>query len=445
MQAHGEVSFPCLLIWQAGPTVFPPMAPPPSLGQWRMAIRWRTLMKCPSGSPGTQARPLEAPAALHRWSPACMALHPAMHGQEQIVCGSHSAVDPPLAPLVVPSGSLLGRAACPNRDVRVLDSLLAKLHGTMATHACLPNSTAILSLHLRHLARQLQVGFEDPDGAGELLAASSHLASVMKENAIATGCSLASFWVARHHLWLSQPRLRLDHQDCLMWLPVDPTGTLHGEVAVGSRGLRRNMARVGRPRAPGPQPAPRTPTWNPEDLQPQLEAFHRQPHIGKVYAASRVPLSWLHLVAELLLLLQGVFPCRFPAVRQVSHQLDHAVSDASAGKCLCGQQGSQSVVSYTSALGISGPSSTPFEEAVPALRARPPSDRPHALWYSLGSTSSHLPCLQTARSSCSALRMGLQVASLAQPLTSVAKLQLQTVFPWRLARSSPGYPPVGPR
>lgn len=37
-----------------------------------------------------------------------------------------------------------------------MDSLLAELHRAMVTQACLSNTTAILSLHLRHLAHQLQ-------------------------------------------------------------------------------------------------------------------------------------------------------------------------------------------------------------------------------------------------------------------------------------------------
>lgn len=50
-----------------------------------------------------------------------------------------------------------------------MDSLLAELHRVMVTQACLSNTTAILSLHLRHLARQLQASPGDPESAGELL------------------------------------------------------------------------------------------------------------------------------------------------------------------------------------------------------------------------------------------------------------------------------------
>lgn len=37
----------------------------------------------------------------------------------------------------------------------------------------------------------------------------------MKEQAIATGSSLASFWVVYHYLWLSHSQLGQDDQDCL--------------------------------------------------------------------------------------------------------------------------------------------------------------------------------------------------------------------------------------
>lgn len=65
-----------------------------------------------------------------------------------------------------------------------MDYLLAKLHRARATQACLSNSTVILLLHLQQLACQFQASSGDPV---ELLAASLHLASLMKEQAIATG------------------------------------------------------------------------------------------------------------------------------------------------------------------------------------------------------------------------------------------------------------------
>lgn len=85
---------------------------------------------------------------------------------------------------------------------------------------------------------------------------------------------------------------------------------------------------------------------------------------------------------------------------------------------LRGQQGSQSVVSYTSAPGVpaSGPGDQleAFEDPVATLRACPPSDRLL--------TFSHLPCLQTMWGSFSALGMGLlgRIPSSAPQLSGLA-------------------------
>lgn len=53
----------------------------------------------------------------------------------------------------------------------------------------------------------------DPSDPRKLLAASTHLALLMKKQAIATGSSLASFWVVYHYLWLSHSQLGQDDQD----------------------------------------------------------------------------------------------------------------------------------------------------------------------------------------------------------------------------------------
>lgn len=50
----------------ARPALFPPMAPPLSLGRWRMAIRWRTLMKCLSSPLATLTCPLDGRSWLPR-------------------------------------------------------------------------------------------------------------------------------------------------------------------------------------------------------------------------------------------------------------------------------------------------------------------------------------------------------------------------------------------
>lgn len=65
MQSHGQVSFPSTDL-PARPALFPPMAPPLSLGRWRMAIRWRTLMKCLSSPLATLTCPLDGRSWLPR-------------------------------------------------------------------------------------------------------------------------------------------------------------------------------------------------------------------------------------------------------------------------------------------------------------------------------------------------------------------------------------------
>ena len=84
---------------------------------------------------------------------------------------------------------------------------------------------------------------------------------LMKEQAEAAGCALASFWVVRHHLWLSQSQLQQGDRDCLLKVPVEPTAMFGPHVtaliqqAQESRGVRRRSKVVwpGAPRALGGQ------------------------------------------------------------------------------------------------------------------------------------------------------------------------------------------------
>ncbi len=125
-----------------------------------------------------------------------------------------------LTPLVSPSSSILGNATCSSKNCRVMDSLLVRLHEAMAVQTRLANTGAILSLYLRDLSRQVQ---DDTSVGEELQVASSCLSSVMKEQAEAAGSALASFWVARRHLWLSQSQLQQGDRGCLLKVPVEPT------------------------------------------------------------------------------------------------------------------------------------------------------------------------------------------------------------------------------
>ena len=130
------------------------------------------------------------------------------------------AVDGTLTPLLSPSSSILSNATCSSKNCRLMDSLLTKLHKAMVVQTRLANTGAILSLYLRDLSHQVQV---DNSVDEELQMASSCLSSVVKEQAQAAGSALASFWVVKRHLWLSQSQLQQGDRDCLLKVPVEPT------------------------------------------------------------------------------------------------------------------------------------------------------------------------------------------------------------------------------
>ena len=228
----------------------------------------------------------QSPAATHKWSAACRR-YSNVQDRDQIACGLLPAVDRTLTPLVSPSSSILGNATCSSKNCRVMASLLAKLHKAMAVQTRLANTGAILSLYLRDLSHQVQA---DTSVGEELRLASSCLSSVMKEQAEAAGCALASFWVVRRHLWLSQSQLQQGDRDCLLKVPVEPTAMFgpHATALIQqaqesrrcakevSGGLARRATGPGRPRLPRPQPAPETSTWGQGDLRLQLEASRQR-------------------------------------------------------------------------------------------------------------------------------------------------------------------------
>ena len=190
-----------------------------------------------------------------------------------------------------------------------MDSLLAKLHKAVAVQTWLANTGAILALYLRDLSHQVQV---DTSVGEELQMASSCLSSVVKEQAEAAGSALASFWVVRRHLWLSQSQLQQGDRDCLLKVPVESTA-MFGPNATGliqqaqesrhcvkevSGGLARRVTGSGRPRPSRPQPAPEALTWGQGDLRLQLEAFWQRRYrrqgrgrgpLAKAQSSSRRP------------------------------------------------------------------------------------------------------------------------------------------------------------
>ncbi|CAL8292142.1 unnamed protein product [Gadus morhua 'NCC'] len=70
----------------------------------------------------------------------------------------------------------------------------------------------------------LQSGNQPVDAflAREFQSATLCLASVSKEQAVASGRSSAQLWVVRRHLWLSQSKLQPADRDCLLKVPVEP-------------------------------------------------------------------------------------------------------------------------------------------------------------------------------------------------------------------------------
>lgn len=50
---------------------------------------------------------------------------------------------------------------CPSKNSRIINSLLARLHGAMSTQACLANTGGIMSLYMRHVSHQVQSGSEE--------------------------------------------------------------------------------------------------------------------------------------------------------------------------------------------------------------------------------------------------------------------------------------------
>ena len=142
---------------------------------------------------------------------------------EQVCCGALPAVDQDLAPLFLSPGSLFGGPSCLNKDSKAMESLLGKLHRSTAMQVRLANTAAILTLYTHHLAGLMQNQPVDAFLAREFQSATMCLASVSKEQAVASGRSVAQLWVVRRHLWLSQSKLQPADRDCLLRVPVEPT------------------------------------------------------------------------------------------------------------------------------------------------------------------------------------------------------------------------------
>ena len=124
-----------------------------------------------------------------------------MQNREKVGCAGLPQVDQTIAALVFPSGSVLGKTACPSKSCRGVDALLAKVLRTISIQAQWTNTAAILTLYQRQLLNELDEG-HNASLVSELRLVSSVMTQVMKEQAAVAGRSIASLWVTRRQLWL---------------------------------------------------------------------------------------------------------------------------------------------------------------------------------------------------------------------------------------------------
>ncbi|KAK9955747.1 hypothetical protein ABG768_015603 [Culter alburnus] len=224
------------------------------------------------------------PTAPHRWSGTSRKLAN-VTGADKIGCGSLPSIDQHMAAFISPSNkSVLGKVGGLSKNCRIMDALLSKMHKAMAVQTKLANTGAILSLYLRELSRKAQDEEDLSTGLDEIKQVSSVMAVIMKEQAEAAGKSMSAFWVARHHLWLSQSRLQQEDRDCLSRLPVEPSAMFgpdalcmlqqalrYAKEFSSTLGQRRSF----RPKQTQPRDSPDQSQWGPRDLRSQLEASRR--------------------------------------------------------------------------------------------------------------------------------------------------------------------------
>ncbi len=63
-----------------------------------------------------------------------------------------------LGALVSPTKSVLGKPSCPSRNAKMMNAMLARMHGAVAIQGQLVKTGAILALYLRQLAEELEEG-----------------------------------------------------------------------------------------------------------------------------------------------------------------------------------------------------------------------------------------------------------------------------------------------
>ncbi len=165
----------------------------------------------------------------HRWSGLCRRLA-CVHGQEEIGCGPTPPMDQGLGALVSPTKSVLGKPSCPRRNTKMMDAMLARMHGAVAIQGQLVKTGAILALCQRQEKQTEQLEEGGSNLAAEVQQVSLLLAKLMKEQVVVTGRAMASLWMVRRHLWLSQSWLQgEDRPVCLgcLWCQLPCLGLMH--------------------------------------------------------------------------------------------------------------------------------------------------------------------------------------------------------------------------
>ncbi len=97
-----------------------------------------------------------------------------------------------LGALVSPTKSVLGKLSCPSRNAKMMNAMLARMHGAVAIQGQLVNTGAILALYQRQLVKWLEKGGSDL--AAEVQQVSLLLAKLMKEQVASGNWQLAGPW-----------------------------------------------------------------------------------------------------------------------------------------------------------------------------------------------------------------------------------------------------------
>lgn len=142
--------------------------------------------------------------------------------RENIGCGQLPPVDQAITTLISPPKFILGIAGTPSRNCKMMEAFLAKMHRAIAVQLQLANTGAILSLYQRQITQNLGEDY-NPQLMEKLRQIAQVLSRLIKVQAEVAGRAMATLWLVRRHLWLSQSRLQQEDRACRMKLPVEPS------------------------------------------------------------------------------------------------------------------------------------------------------------------------------------------------------------------------------